>query len=216
MQQPDTQAPRPLFIGLCGMAGSGKDTVADHLIAAHDFVGTSFAAPLRTMVAALLEDAGQPQMWLHDRRLKEQPVPVIGHSARRLLQVLGTEAGRSLDPGVWVRLCALRLGLPYGASEHHLNAPINHRLVITDVRFPNEAQFITDSGGYLVHVVRDTQPLRGAAGQHASEQGISGLQTHFRIYNHRGFEELYAEVDSMLQQITRLGDFSNPGAATNH
>ena len=161
----------PLLIGFCGKSGSGKDTAADYLIRSHDFVATSFAAPLRTMVGALLEDAGQPQTWLTERELKERPVPVIGQSARRLLQVLGTEAGRSLDAELWVRLCAFRLGLPYRNSPDHINAPIASRLIITDVRFPNEAQLILDSGGYLVHVVRDTQALHGAAGARAHAQG---------------------------------------------
>lgn len=61
----------------------------------------------------------------------------------RLLQVLGTEVFRTIDPHIWVRIL-----LDTIAEQ----AP--DLALITDLRFPNEADAIREAGGKLIRVTR--------------------------------------------------------------
>jgi hypothetical protein len=60
-----------------------------------------------------------------------------------LLQVLGTEVFRSIDPDIWVRVLL-----------DTVNEQQPDIAVITDMRYPNEALAIRNAGGFLVNVLR--------------------------------------------------------------
>jgi hypothetical protein len=60
-----------------------------------------------------------------------------------LLQVLGTEVFRTIDPDIWVRVLLDTI------KEQQPDVAL-----VTDMRFPNEAQAIRDAGGFLVNVSR--------------------------------------------------------------
>ena len=44
-----------MIVGICGLIGSGKDTIADHLVKDHNFVKISFADKLKDTVATLFD-----------------------------------------------------------------------------------------------------------------------------------------------------------------
>ena len=44
-----------MIIGICGLMGSGKDTIADHLIQEHQFKKISFADKLKESVATMFD-----------------------------------------------------------------------------------------------------------------------------------------------------------------
>jgi ribose 1,5-bisphosphokinase PhnN len=144
-----------ILIGMTGKAGAGKDTVADYLVREHGFVKLSFAGPLKAMLAA----AGMPEP--ADRDAKEQPIPGFDFSWRMAAQALGTEWGRKLDPDIWVKVMGLRLS----------NFDNNARVVLSDVRFENEARMIRALGGRVVFI-RGRQADLGAQRMHVSEAGL--------------------------------------------
>jgi hypothetical protein len=72
-----------------------------------------------------------------------KPDPIYGYT--RILQWYGTDVARLKDPNVWVNELAARM---------HKEQP--EIAIITDVRFPNEAEFIKENGGYLVEILRRT------------------------------------------------------------
>lgn len=189
---PVAAKPDPLLIGLTGLAGTGKDTVADRLCAEHGFERHAFAEPIRDMLTAMLAGANIDYAHLFERDLKERPVPHLGISGRRLMQTLGTEWGRALDPDLWVRLAAITLGL-HGACS----APIHDRIVITDVRFPNEAAWIEGLGG---RVVRVTRPAPEVAA-HVSEQHIAQLPCTLAIDNTGTLADLHEQVDNLARLL---------------
>lgn len=162
------------ILGLTGRAGSGKDTAANHLCGQYGFVRAAFAEPLKNMLEAMLEHAGLDHIWLHEPGFKNHPIPELGVSARQLMQTLGTEWGRNMvNTDLWITLLDRHLGITAGA-------PVHDRIVITDVRMPNEADWVKHHGGQLLRLVRDhTTPVRA----HESEQYADTLPADCAIYN---------------------------------
>jgi len=154
-----------MIIGLCGAAGSGKNTTADVLTGVFGVAQVSFAGPIYQAVAAI---TGLPVEHLQDRAVKEQPIAWLGRSPRELLQTLGTEWGRDLiHREIWVRRAMQE-------AKQHPN------VVITDVRFNNEAQAIREVGGFVWEIRRLSA---GIPGGHSSEAGVSEELIDLRIDN---------------------------------
>jgi hypothetical protein len=186
--------PDPLIIGLCGRAGAGKDTAAAYLQLHYRFEPASFAAPLRSMIETLCIDAGIDYAYCHERHLKERPMPGLGVSYRHLAQTLGTDWGRKcIAPDLWVRLAELALGLP----DH----PVHDRIVMTDVRFRNEAAMIQGHRGVLVRIVRDVDPVR----DHVSETEADDLVQWRTLYNTSSREYLFDQIDALMAEIESKG-----------
>lgn len=168
-----------MLIGLAGSKRSGKDTAAAYLVRAHGFEQDSFAAPMRRFACDLL--CLTPEEL--DAR-KEEPFPILGgKSARFFLQRLGSEFVREqFDPETWIKAAMLRTR---GKSN----------VVLSDVRFGNEAIAIVQRGGFIIRLRRDTGL---AADGHASEAKLPAALCDYEIDNNGTFEDLFAEIDHIL------------------
>ena len=173
--------PQAPLIGIAGRARSGKDTVANFIVAAIGGYRYNFADPIRAMLTPLGVDMSDPY-W---QARKEEPIPALGVSPRRMMQTLGTEWGRQLiNPDLWLIMAHQRL-LQSGPG-----------MVISDVRFDNEAAWIRKHGGRIIHVIR---PEAKAIEAHASEDGIEVLDTDVRLFNSGTLEELQLSVRELLR-----------------
>lgn len=173
--------PKVPLIGIAGRARSGKDTVANFIIATIGGYRYSFADPIRAMLAPLGVDMNDPY-W---QARKEDIIPALGVSPRRMMQTLGTEWGRNLiNPDLWIVLAHQRL-LQNGPG-----------MVISDVRFENEAAWIRKHGGRIIHVIR---PDAKAIEAHASEDGIEVQDTDAQLFNNGTLEELQLSVRELLR-----------------
>lgn len=169
------------LIGLIGQARVGKDTVADYLCENHLFNRYAFADPMKDMLESVFGDRFRDG----DR---ETPIWWLGKSPRHLMQTLGTEWGRDcVHPDLWVML---------GEQEVKLAVQKQQNLVISDVRFHNEADMILRNGGELWHIVRDNG---GTAAGHRSEMSHwDTYRQRILISNESTLDELYARVDALL------------------
>jgi hypothetical protein len=175
-----------MIIGLCGLAGSGKDEVAAILSRRHGFAYISFAGPIYQAVS---EITGLAPAQLKDRGLKEQPIPWLGKSPRELLQTLGTEWGRQMvNQDIWIKLAMRR------AAEYE-------RVAITDVRFENEAEAIRHAGGQVWLVERPGAGLAGAAGGHSSEAGIPDHLVNQVVRNIGTLDDLEEAVNAAFHSL---------------
>lgn len=101
---------------------------------------------------------------------------------RRLLQRLGTEGGRNiLGENIWVDTAFARAQ--------------GDKIVVTDVRFPNEAEGIRTRGGRVVRVER---PGTGPRNQHPSETSLVDYEFDATILNDGTIEDLHARVRKEL------------------
>lgn len=109
-------------------------------------------------------------------------------SPRKILQVIGTEGFREFSDSFWVDI-----------------AP-KEDVVIADVRFENEATFIRDNGGFIIHVER---PEEGIAtikeAGHASEAGIKVDPLDYTVVNDSSIEDLKYTVIDILSKRSASG-----------
>jgi hypothetical protein len=174
-----------IVIGLGHRARAGKDSVANVLCGAYGFSRLSFAESLK---AAACEIFGWDRRHV-DGELKEVVDGYWGFSPRWALQHLGTEAVRRvIGDDTWIKSAMLRI---------RTRGP---RVVITDVRFPNEADAILDLGGEVWRVDRPGLP----PAEHASERGLLGYSRWSAVLANDGsLSDLESSVDQLVGR--RLG-----------
>lgn len=144
------------IIGICGLAGAGKDTIGDILVNnLPNWEKMSFASHLKDVTALLFGFdrkmlAGETP---EDRAIREQPdkfwTKKMGKdfTPRYALQFLGTNLLRNqLHQNIWVDCLERKI----------LESDKN--IVITDVRFPNEIDMIRNIGGEIWRVERGEKP----------------------------------------------------------
>lgn len=199
------------LIGIYGHAGVGKDTVSAHLHFTYKNVyGESFAGPLK---AACSEAFGIDLEDFTDPDVKNVINDYWGVSPRMIAQFVGTElfrnnVGKLLDtkymiiPGenFWITRLGGRL---IGALNEYKNNPYTPGdcVVISDVRFQNEYDWIIANDGIVIHLTRPGFIGNVGIINHASESGISNLHTPeatFHVSNDSTLEALYEKVEAII------------------
>jgi len=145
-----------MIIGICGLIGSGKDTIADYLVNTHEFRRESFANTLKDSVAAVF---GWDREMLEGRSKQSrewreqvdtwwaQRLGIPELTPRWVLQYWGTEVcRRGLHDDIWI------------ASLENKLRNSQDNIVISDCRFPNEIASIKNAGGKIICVVRGPAP----------------------------------------------------------
>ena len=189
------------LIGVSGRKRSGKDTFAARLISDHGFTKVAFAEPMRAMLKAqdpivdwigddvridpihLTDVLGPDDDWETAKELPE---------VRRLLQDLGTEGGRAiLGENVWVDAAA--------RVVDSIPGPV----VITDVRFPNEADFVERWPGSVTYglFVRVHRPGLPQNDLHPSETALDDRIANVRVINDGTIADLHRAADAIASQL---------------
>ena len=183
------------LVGFIGRAGTGKDTAAAHLCAHYGFVRVAFADAIKNMLEVHLADRGIDHAYLHEPGWKNEPIPGIGLSARELMQRQG-DAFRAADPMYWVATLADVIGL---RGKPAVWQPVHDRIVISDVRYPNEQGWVSECGGTLVRLVREcAEPVRA----HSSEQHADYLPAdHTLVNNGPSLYGLHSLLDGTMAAI---------------
>ncbi|MCD2462429.1 hypothetical protein MBT42_02500 [Streptomyces sp. MBT42] len=178
-----------LIIGLSGYARSGKNEAAEALVQ-YGWRQAAFADKLREFLYAL--DPLIPGHYgagnLRLRKLVDSTgwdyAKVTYPEVRALLQRAGTEAGRKvLGANVWVDALFRELA----------DAPA---LVITDVRFPDEARAVADRGGVMIRVERPgVGPAKDKVGRvHESETALDGWDFDHVLVNDGSVRDLHLKL----------------------
>jgi hypothetical protein len=203
-----------MIIGVCGLIGSGKDTVADYLVNFHEFRRESFASTLkdavssvfgwdRTLIEGRTKEARewreQVDLWWAERLAMPTLTP------RWVLQYWGTEVcRRGFHDDIWI------------ASLENKLRNSQDNVVISDCRFPNEISSIRNAGGKIIWVKRGELPdwyeTALAANQghnwaiqdlkirkiHASETSWIGTDFDAVIDNNGTISDLYHNVKNLV------------------
>lgn len=177
----------------------GKSTFADHLINRHSYIRLPFADPMKKMLEALFREVGisadDSFRYLYGD-WKEKPIPQLGGKTTRfLMQTLGSEWGRdTVDEDFWVGVMEAKLSR-YSTYD---------RIVIDDMRFPNEYKMLKRLGATFVKVIRPIDSLSTCATGHQSEGRLDqhpDVEFDSVVLNDHDVPWLQAKADSVASQL---------------
>jgi hypothetical protein len=179
------------IIGLTGFARSGKDVSGKIITNLLGHTRFAFADPIRESLLILdpfvcgsvrLSEALAMSGGDWDALKKNE---AFGSEVRRLMQSFGTEVGRSLfGYDVWV-----------DQMERRVRDSGADAIVVTDVRFTNEAEWILARGGWIIEV---TRPGVGPVNGHVSDSGLSRHLISSTIANDGTLEDLSEKLTGFL------------------
>lgn len=172
------------FICISGKAQNGKDTSAEIfknelIIRGHSVLVIHQADLLKYICKAFFNWNGEKD-----------------EAGRTLLQQVGTNVIRKVEPDFWVEFIAKVTGFFKDTWDY---------IIVPDTRFPNELEKLkaNDANVFHVRVIREgfKSPLTEEQQQHPSETALDGIESDFTLINDKGIDDLYGGVVSILDAI---------------
>ena len=185
----------PNLIALTGFKRCGKDTAGLYLIENHNYIKYSFAGALKSACSEIFmfdyEQTEGSKKEDFDERWNINP--------RKVFQRFGTEIFRDsleqffpemkhLKNNFWI----YRFKIWY---QEQVKKNPNVRIVVTDVRFQNEADIIKELGGVIIKVSRKNIMTDD---KHASEINILNINADYNINNNSSIKNYYKNLKSIL------------------
>lgn len=179
-------------VGITGLAGSGKTTVARYLMEWYGYARIRFADALKMMARERLNYVGVDETTIDrmiDGDLKEIPTDYLsGKTPRQYMQRLGTQFGREqIDENHWIHAWTDR-----AAWQKTEGVP---GIVADDVRFHNEVEAIYKWGGIVVKVTRPDLELAADVAAHESERYANELPYDVHLINDGSIGDLLKKID---------------------
>lgn len=207
------------IIGLYGKKGVGKDTAAEYFLD-QEWAHVKFARPLKDMVARafgipiaylekpdfkdkefperfypsnstlgrLINELGKGRYALHKREKRRAIKAILdkGFSTpREILQAVGTDIARNI--------CSETYWIDKTRETIQSWVVRKESVIISDVRFQNEADLIREFGGQVFEITRNTEKSED---NHISEN-IS-IDSDGKICNNGSIEDLNKELEGLL------------------
>lgn len=171
------------IIAFTGRAGAGKDTAADFISDTH--VPLAFAKPLKDACKILFNFTDE-QLYTSHKELVDSR---WGKSPREILQFLGTDVLRKhITDDFFIVSMKQRIESIIKGDG------VVKGVVITDVRFDNEAKLIRDMGGIIIKITRDSGSETSHS-NHITEKGISEQFIDHTIINNGSLDEFKTKVN---------------------
>jgi hypothetical protein len=164
-----------MIIGLSGYSRSGKDEVAKILVEEYGFTRVAFADKIRELLYEMnpIVDTHYKLQSLVDAygwdEVKRRP------QVREMLQNVGVGARKLFGDLFWVHQAMTSMALA------HPN------IVVTDVRFTNEAETLELNGGQVWRIKR---PGVDAVNDHVSEHELDGYKVKMILKNEGTLDDL--------------------------
>lgn len=194
------------IIGIAGKKGAGKTLLASQIIsflldAGWHVAHINFSDPLKQEVAELLSPhLGQPASELID----EMNDPATKENYRALMQVWGTDVKRNMvNSAYWLDAYAEAAHAFFSRTPATADACV----LVSDVRFQNEAEYVRSEGGIMIEVVRPVPAGQGgtpaaATETHLSETSLADYSGYSaQVINDGAFSDLSSDAQVLARLI---------------
>lgn len=128
-------AGRVTVIGLAGERGSGRGTLAGHLVDTYHFTRMEFNDPLRVAASVLYN---MPLHYFSDQTLLQTRIPQLDMTPEQALHALGSDVCQGLRRSIWNDRLLLRMAAV--ATLEPTAPPPN--VVVSGLRFDDEAEYV--------------------------------------------------------------------------
>jgi hypothetical protein len=188
------------LIGLVGKARSGKDTVGKHI--ENNYNGKCYA------LADPIKDLARTLFLFDEEQLYGSKKEIIderwGITPRQTFQMIGTNimqfAIYGFMPDLLNKVPIRQFWLKHfneWLTKFHSESNNKEKVVIvTDIRFPHEADMIKEMNGILIKIERPDLDTSNEQYKHCSE--TADISCDFLIHNDNTMEKLYQNVDEIL------------------
>lgn len=193
-----------MLVGISGFIGCGKSTVADQLTDQFGFRKDSFATSLKDAVALMFDwprnmiegDTKQSREWREEvDEWWANKLGIPNFSPRLALQLIGTDSLRNhFNEGIW-----------FMTLENRIRKNPDQHVVISDVRFPNEIEFIKNQGGIMVRVDRGPAPVWYETALMANRGNSLAKEAMTKTYSSAHFSE-WAWVGAKFDYVVNNND----------
>ena len=145
-----------ILIGILGKARCGKTTAAEYLEENYGYKIVSTAGPLKKLLVEALKANPPPQdVFSHTSGATNPPSHARIYDDRTaftrwLLQFVGTDICRVIDTNVWINQLLAEV-TAYKSLDNSV------KIVVPDIRFPNEVMAVRMLGGKLLKILRVAQ-----------------------------------------------------------
>lgn len=206
-----------MLVLLNGLAGSGKDTVANYLVEKYGFVKVSFGAALKDVLSAIF---GWPRELLEgdteeSRKFRDTVdewwsarLKIPGLTPRLMMQLWGTDVVRNhFHNEMWIAACERKVERVM--KEQRKN------VVVTDYRFPEERSIRSlacsnehpSRNFMVVRVERDLPKWAQDLKAKLAERQTRDVETAQKIMNELGYTDVHesewktlcCEVDQVVE-----------------
>ena len=195
-----------IIIGLSGKMGSGKNYIAEKIIY------PSYKDEYNILIIGF-GDLMKNELYARDTTLSyDELYDHKTFETRNKLQQYGTENGRDkYHQDIWVR------GLDIQVETFRRRSNDNCIIIVCDVRFQNEAEFIIKKGGKLIRIVAEDRTneryLREAKGDieqsqkiatHRSETELDSYKFDYIINNSTTNLDFHTDISNILDIIDTI------------
>jgi hypothetical protein len=188
-----------MIIAISAKALGGKTTLIDGLRAIVRKKALTQELNFADALKRVVLYAFVPNDWnLSVKKLSDQDVKLrktpSGKTIRQLLQAVGTEMFRGVEPDIWTRLY----------EQAYVSAPNVDLTFTADLRFPNELKKVHELGGIVIRLLRD--PNQGAV-KHESETALDFI-TEATCQGYSKTDSWWTVLRRSIQYIMK-GDFTH-------
>ncbi len=178
-----------MLIGFLGRKRHGKSVSGTHLVRKHGYHEMAFADPLKRGLKEWFGFSDE-QLYGSDKEVIDEYWKI---TPREAMQKFGTEIGRhyirKIIPHVGENFWIKNMELRYLRSKCK-------SIVVTDVRYQNEVDFIHKYNGIVIKIIRKMDDI---VDEHLSEKAMCKIQNYDYVLDNDGtLMDLYGKLDRII------------------
>jgi hypothetical protein len=180
-----------MWIGICGKKRSGKDVVADYLVANYAFEKKKIADDLKTVIKLLFNFTSQQ---LEDDT-KDHIDARWNITPRTAMQFIGTDIMQ-----FEIQKIMPHIGRNFWIDSFLKKIANTERLVISDIRFKHEYEAIKHASTKFIMIRLERPDHNNQQDQHSSETEFTEIPADITIKNDGTIEDLTSQISRLVDQ----------------